>query len=419
MGKENKVVNQNLPSTELKPVFDSLAEGKKKKISVQNILDRLKKEGIGCEDIRVEEALGKLLENDTKDLSFEEFAALLDGRSTGLFKKAILNKLAIPDFENFCKDVKQIYHHTKGIDEGTAGSNGAKSIYAVSVCSIDGQRYQIGDHKDKFPLQSVCKAVNYAIALHEKGESEVHQHVGREPSGRGYNGLVLNQENLPHNPMINAGAIMTCSLIKPELSVAKRHRHIREIWSRMCGNDPVGFNEEVSNAEGKSNQRNMALSYFMLEKGAFPSGTDIYETMDLYKKCCGIELDIDQLALAAATLANGGFCPTTGDKVFDSQNVRDCLSLMLSCGMYDYSGEFAFLVGLPAKSGVSGAMMVVVPGIMGLAIYSPPLDPLGNPVRGIEFCKELISRYSLHKFDFVVEASDGKKDPKKTNLNAL
>jgi glutaminase len=211
---------------------------------------------------------------------------------------------------------------------------------------------------------------------------------------------------------------MTCSLIKPELSVAKRLQHIKKTWSRLCGNSSVGFNEEVSQAEGAANQRNMALSYYMLEKGAFPPDTDIYQTMDLYNKCCGIEVNIDQLAMAAATLANGGFCPTTADQVFDSPNVRDCLSLMLSCGMYDYSGEFAFLVGLPSKSGVSGAMMVVVPGLMGMAIYSPPLDPLGNPVRGVEFCKELVNQYSLHKYDFVVEASDRKKDPNKTKLQS-
>lgn len=276
---------------------------------------------------------------------------------------------------------------------------------------MDGQKFQLGDHTETFALQSVCKAINYPIALHERGEDKVHQHVGREPSGRSYNGLVLNQDDLPHNPMINAGAIMVCSLIKPDQAVDKRLSHVQEIWSRLCANTPVGFDQEVFQSEPMA--RNMALSYYMKEKGAFPEGTDLYRTMEFYIKCCAIEVTTDQLAMAAASLANGGICPTTGDTIFSPDNVRDCLSLMLSCGMYDYSGEFAFLVGLPAKSGVSGAMMVVVPGLMGIALYSPPLDELGNPVRGVEFCKELINEYSLHKFDHITAPSNHKKDPRK------
>jgi glutaminase len=250
------------------------------------------------------------------------------------------------------------------------------------------------------------------------GEEKVHNHVGREPSGRGYNGLLLNQDNLPHNPMINAGAIMICSLLKPEFSVDKRIKHIMSIWSRLCGNTPIKINKDVVKSEGKSSMRNMALSYYMQEQDAFPEDTDIYKTMELYNKCCAIEVNIDQLAMTAATLSNGGIGPVTGDKVFESDNVRDCLSLMLSCGMYDYSGEFAFLIGLPSKSGVAGAMMVVVPGLMGIAIYSPPLDELGNPIRGIEFCKELVKVYNFHKYDHIVDPAHEKKDPRQTRLQS-
>lgn len=417
--KKSKEGEESQVQNEIKAMFDSLDSQRKGVVTIQQMLERLNIEGITSDDIRVEEGLGEYLRlKDPEDLNLENFAKLLEGKSTGLIKKAILDKLAIPDFSEFCKDIKKFYNNTKDISQGQAGKEKEKNVYAVSICSIDGQKYQVGDHKEQFALQSVCKPINYAIALHEKGELEVHKHVGREPSGRGYNGLVLNQENLPHNSLINAGAIMTCSLIKPELSVDKRHRYVKDIWSRLCGNTSVGFDEEVSKAEGKGTQRNMALSYYMLEKEAFPEDVDIYKTMELYNKCCGIEIDIDQLAMAAATLANGGFCPTTGDKVFDSDDVRDCLSLMLSCGMYDYSGEFAFLVGLPAKSGVSGAMMVVVPGLMGMAIYSPPLDKMGNPVRGVEFCKELVNEYSLHKYDFIVDSSHQKKDPGKTRIQS-
>ncbi|RDV14501.1 glutaminase A [Pontibacter diazotrophicus] len=406
---------------ELRPLFDSLGS-KNGKVTMQQVLERLQEAGIQGDDVRLEKSLGKYLRKDghkePQELTFEEFTKLLADNSAGLIKKAILKKLSVPDFREFSKDVERFYKNTKGIKKGEAGSKDEEKLYAVSVCTIDGQKLQLGDHQETFALQSVCKAINYAIALHEQEEEEVHRHVGREPSGRGYNGLVLNQDGLPHNPMINAGAIVICSLIKPDLTVAKRLKHVMDIWSRICGNTPVGLNREMAETEVTKSERNMALSYYMKEQGAFPENTDIYKTMELYNKCCSIEVNIDQLAIAAATLANGGICPTTGDKVFNSDNVKDCLSLMLSCGMYDYSGEFAFLVGLPAKSGVSGAMMVVVPGLMGIAIYSPPLDELGSPVRGVAFCKELVKEYSFHKYDHVVDPAHKKKDPRLPRLQS-
>ncbi|MBW3545433.1 MAG: glutaminase A [Bacteroidetes bacterium] len=405
---------------ELRPLFDSLNDGKKETISMQQVIDRLKEAGISPDDVRLEEELGEYMRKDSRknpqELSFEDFTKLLQGYSKGLIKKAILKKLSIPDFKDFCADIEQFYNNTKGIKEGETKSKADAKLYAVSVCTVDGQRFKLGDHTESFALQSVCKAINYPIALHERGEEKIHQHVGREPSGRGYNGLVLNQEGLPHNPMINAGAIMVCSLIKPTATVDKRLKHVQDIWSRLCGNTAVGFNKKVFASE--SSDRNMALAYYMQEKEAFPKDTDLYKAMEFYKKCCSIELNVDQLAMAAATLANGGICPTTGDTVFSPDNVRDCLSLMLSCGMYDYSGEFAFLVGLPAKSGVSGAMMVVVPGLMGIAIYSPPLDELGNPVRGIEFCKELVHAYGFHNYDHIADPAHNKKDPRQPRLQA-
>jgi glutaminase len=403
---------------ELKPLFDSLDTSKKGALTMQQVLDKLEEEGISNQDARLEKSLAKYLnkgsQKKNQELSFDDFVKMLSDRSNGLIKKAILKKLSIPDFKEFCKDIEKYYNKTKKIKEGEVNSDVSPNLYAVSVCTIDGQKFQLGDHKEVFPLQSASKPINYAIALHEKGEEEVHKHVGREPSGRGYNGLVLNQDGLPHNPMINAGAIMTCSLIKANHTVDKRHKHVMDVWSRLCGNTKVGFDKELFKTEGS--QRNMALSYYMLEKEAFPENTDIYKTIELYRKCCSIEVNVDQLAIAAASLANGGVCPTTGERVFDSDNVRDCLSLMLSCGMYDYSGEFAFLVGLPAKSGVSGALMVVVPGLLGIGIYSPPLDELGNTVRGVEFCKELVKEYSFHKYDHVVDPTHEKKDPRLPRL---
>jgi glutaminase len=151
----------------------------------------------------------------------------------------------------------------------------------------------------------------------------------------------------------------------------------------------------------------------MKEKGVFPAGTDLVSTLEFYFQCCSIESTCERMSIVAATLANGGVCPTTGIRVLKPSTVRACLSLMYSCGMYDFSGEFAFSIGLPAKSGVSGALMVVVPNVMGFCLWSPPLDTLGNSVRGIDFCKALVSRFNFHHYDDLVGSLKHKKDPRR------
>jgi glutaminase len=315
----------------------------------------------------------------------------------------------LADFDEFINDIKKIYKNTKKLTGGKINSKGGKDAYAISICTVKGQQFKIGNHHSKFVLQSVSKAINYAIALHEVGEEKVHQHVGREPSGRGYNGLVLNNEDLPHNPMINAGAIMVCSLIQPQSPLEDRIQYILNVWKKITGGENLKFREDKMSFDEPSHLRNMAISYYMKEKGAFPKDADIYETIELYKRCNLIEMNVDQLAIAGATLANGGVCPLNKERIFNDDDIRDTLSLMLSCGMYDYSGEFAFLVGLPAKSGVSGALMVIVPGLLAIAIYSPPIEEHGNSVRGVAFCLELVKQYNFHKYDHITESHSEKK----------
>jgi glutaminase len=170
----------------------------------------------------------------------------------------------------------------------------------------------------------------------------------------------------------------------------------------------------MDTSERRTADRNFALGYFMREHGSFPEGTDLVETLEFYFQCCSIEVDARSLSVVAASLANGGVNPLTGDRVFSADTVRKCLSLMSSCGMYDYSGEFAFTIGLPAKSGVSGGLMIVVPGVMGICVWSPRLDALGNSVRGVAFCKELVGRFNFHVYDsFAAGEVSGKRDPRR------
>src|SRR6478735_10255173 len=219
--------------------------------------------------------------------------------------------------------------------------------------------------------------------------------------------------------MVNAGAIMTTSMIRQDLDIADRFDHVAATWARLAGGGRIGFNNAIYLSERQTADRNFALGYSMRENGAFPPGTDLLQTLEFYFQSCSIEVDAEMLAVAAASLANAGVCPLTEDPVFTPGTVQSCLSLMSSCGMYDFSGEFAFTIGLPAKSGVSGGLLLVVPGVMGVCVWSPRLDALGNSVRGVALCKELVSRYNFHVFDSLTVGEDtGKRDPRRKKNEA-
>ena len=235
--------------------------------------------------------------------------------------------------------------------------------------------------------------------MEELGEEEVHRHVGREPSGHTFNELSLNKRNLPHNPMINAGAIMCNALLERDESLADRYDYVKNTWQRLTGGRPISFSNSVYLSEKQTADRNFALAYFMREKKAFP-GTDLNDTLDFYLQCC---CNGCWGCGGGGVVMGGGVRRVTNFQRIE--RVQHCCALMLSCGMYDFSGEFAFHVGLPAKSGVSGVILVVVPNVMGIAIYSPRLDALGNSVRGVEFCERLVDRYNFHIYDSLNRSS--------------
>lgn len=203
--------------------------------------------------------------------------------------------------------------------------------------------------------------------------------------------------------MINAGAILVCSLlktlIKPEMTLAEKFDFTMNYFKRLAGDENFSFNNAVFLSEREAADRNYALGFYMREHKCYPDKTNLREIMDFYFQCCSMEANCETMAVMAATLANGGICPITEEKVLKPDSVRDVLSLMHSCGMYDYSGQFAFKVGIPAKSGVSGSLLVVIPNVMGICTWSPPLDPLGNSCRGVQFCEELVTEFNFHRYE--------------------
>lgn len=353
-----------------------------------------------------------------------------------LLERALQGRMVIPDFKGFCADIADIFTATRESRGGTSASyipqlnlQGADADrFGVALCTVDGQRQAFGDSGDFFTVQSTSKPISYCLALEEHGPEFVHRFVGHEPSGASFNELALNRHSQPHNPMINAGAIMSSALIRLSDKTrpadpnrdnetdlrgwsGERFDYVMSRWEALCGGETPRFSTSVFLSERETADRNHALAYFMREKKAFPVGVDLHDVIEFYMQCCAIELNAEMMAIVAATLANGGICPVTGERVFRSETVRYCLSLMSSCGMYDFSGEFAFSIGLPAKSGVSGAVMVVVPNVMGFCCWSPRLDDQGNSVRGIEFCRRLVERFNFHNFDDLTGIA-GKKDPR-------
>ncbi len=386
-------------------LFKMLDHSNKNSIDPDKFLEHLAASGILSDDPRLSNIMGKLGKGRQygKTISQTEFNEILN--QNALIRKALTKKLVIPDFESFCQQVTEIFLEAKNNKSGKVAdyipqlARVNPEQFAMTICTVDGQRFSLGDSDTNFCLQSSCKPINYCLALEELGEDKVHTHVGREPSGHSFNELALNMKGLPHNPMINAGAMMSCSLIDRENNTADRFDKVNKTWQSLVAGKQMSFNNSVYLSERQTADRNFALAYFMREKNAFPENTNLTETLEFYFQCCSIESSTYDLSAAAATLANTGTNPLTGDVIFQSSTVQNCLSLMLSCGMYDFSGEFAFKIGLPAKSGVSGALMLVIPNVMGISIWSPRLDEVGNTVRGVEFCKRLVERFSFHQYD--------------------
>ncbi|KAK8764010.1 hypothetical protein V5799_033382 [Amblyomma americanum] len=358
---------------------------------------------------------------ESLNLSRETFAQVIR-ENIVLITRALRHQFVIPDFQDFIRYVEDFYWKCKVNTGGKVASyipQLAKynpDYWGVSICTVDGQRFSIGDTEIPFTIQSSGKPINYAIALTELGSDAVHQYVGQEPSGRMFNELVLDYNKKPHNPMVNAGAIVVASLllylIEPEMRTSEKFDWMLQYYRAVSGGEYLGFNNAIFLSEREAADRNYAIGFYMKENKCFPERVNLKETMDFYFQLCSLEVNCQSVSVMASTLANGGICPVTGHQIMNGVSCRDVLSLMHSCGMYDYSGQYAFKVGLPAKSGVSGCTMVVVPNVMGICLWSPPLDVYGNSVRGVQFCEELTRVFSFHHYDNLRHMTQ-KKDPRR------
>lgn len=267
--------------------------------------------------------------------------------------------------------------------------------FGLSVATLDGHIYGVGDFELPFTIQSVSKPFVYALALSDRGADAVHDRVGVEPTGDSFNSITIDAATgRPFNPMVNAGAIVTTSLVAGG-DRAQQFTRIRQGLSVFAGRD-LDVDVDVFTSERKTGDRNRAIAYLIRTFGLLDD--DVDAMLDVYFQQCSIRVTCRDLAVMAATLANAGINPVTGERAMPAADVSHVLTVMSTCGMYDYAGEWLFRVGLPAKSGVSGDIAAVLPGQLGIGLYSPLLDARGNSVRGIAACQEFSSVLDLHLF---------------------
>lgn len=273
-----------------------------------------------------------------------------------------------------------------------------KEDLGICIIDKDNKIYTAGEYDTKFTIQSVSKPIVLAMALMDNDWSHVFSKVGMEPSGDPFNSIMkleMNDTKKPCNPMINAGAIVTTSLIKGD-SVEEKEERMLNFFRKIAQNDKLSINYDVYNSEKRTGDRNRAMAY-LLKNDGFIEG-DVEEVLDLYFKQCSIEIDTVDLARIGTNLATYGVDIETGERVLSESVSRMVKTFMVTCGMYDASGEFAIRVGIPAKSGVGGGILASVPNRMGIGVYGPSLDKKGNSIAGLRVLEDLSRMLKLNIF---------------------
>jgi len=301
------------------------------------------------------------------------------------------------------KVIDGIYKQYKDVDDGAVATyipelgKADPRKFGICLATAEGEVFTAGDWDTEFTIQSMCKPFAFQLAMERHGTEETLRHVGVEPSGEAFNSIELDQKTgRPFNPMVNAGAIAVSSLIKQKPVQAGIDAFVDKM-SDAAGRR-LRIDHAVLASETATGNRNRAIAYMLLNSGIIDN--EVHDTLHQYFAQCSMLVNCRDLAMIAATMANIGNQPTSGKPVFDFQYLKYVMAVMFSCGLYDYAGNWAFEVGLPAKSGVSGGIFGVVNRQFGIAVYSPKLDAQGNSVRGILASKELANHLGLHAFDF-------------------
>jgi len=308
----------------------------------------------------------------------------------------------LPQLEEVRDVVTEAYQRYRSNGEGAVAdyipvlASAAPDLFGIAVVGARGRSYEIGDTETAFSIQSVSKPFVFALVCDAIGYGEARRKLGVNSTGFAFDSLMAVELNLDRtmNPLVNAGAIATTSLVEGDTADEKWER-IREGLSRFAGRE-LSVDEDVYASESATNLRNQGIAHLLESYGRLYFDPD--QATDIYTRQCSLEVTVHDLAVMAATLANGGVNPVTGVEVILPGVCRRVLAVMATAGLYELSGDWLYEVGMPGKSGVSGGIVTVSPGKGGLATFSPPLDAAGNSVRGQLVTKYLAERLGLNLF---------------------
>lgn len=293
-------------------------------------------------------------------------------------------------------------------------ANANPDLFALSVTTATGGTYSAGDTQTEFSIQSISKPFAYAAAIMDRGLERVLESIGVEPSGEAFNELSLDPEtNRPKNPMINAGAIAAHGLLLGEnANSEERVDRTLKLFSRLAGRD-LSIDETVFQSEMETADHNLAMAHMLKKYGILTDSS--HEVVTGYTRQCAILVTVEDLSMMAATLANGGVQPRTREKILDSDTARQVMSVMAVAGMYDGAGDWLTRVGIPAKSGVAGGLVGVLPDQVGIGAFSPRLDKHGNSQRARRAFEQLSKDMGMHLFT----PSNGRLDVVDVKLETL
>ncbi|MBN3290119.1 GLSL Glutaminase, partial [Polypterus senegalus] len=344
-------------------LFESFAsEGR---VGTSQFFEAIWSSGIRKTDPRIKDCYSLMRKLQQPDVSVDRntFHRCVTG-FVSFILKALQGRFVIPDFPTFAEETQRIFMKCKQLTSFKPELNCQEENsqkWGVSICTVDGQRLSLGDSADPCLLGECSWPLMYGIAVDQFSVDHIHRYVGMEEYSKYDSSFVLTKNETPHTPLIETGAIIIASLL--------------QLATGLGGEDEEKY------------------------ETCFPDMADIGATLDLLLQCLSTEMTCDSGAVLAASLANGGLCPLSGDQVLSSDCVRNTLSVMQVAGMNDYSRTFHFKTSLPAMSSKNGTMQIVVPGVMGIMCWSTQLDTFGNSLMGVHFCQELVTTFQLHSFD--------------------
>ncbi|KAK2838536.1 hypothetical protein Q7C36_013350 [Tachysurus vachellii] len=386
-------------------LFDSFATGGR--VSTNHFFETLWCSGILRTDPRIKDCyvLMKKLQDADGTVDGNTFQRCVTG-FVSFVLKAVQGRFVIPDFCMFAEETQKLFIKCKQLSsvEEKEDNSKASGKWGISICTVDGQRLSLGDWNEPCVLGEIAWPLIYALAVDQLGVDRVHRHVGVEEYAKYESPFTLSEQGVPHTPLTETGAIICASLLQ-QLTLRQvteeeeKYESVLNIVRRLCNKEHANLNCTSYQGLRKDIIRLHALSFYLQEKKCFPEAMDINATLELLLQCLSTEVTCESGAALAATLANGGLCPMSGDQVLSTSAVRSTLSIMQVAGMNNYSRMFHFKTSVPAKSSSSGIVLIVVPGVLGIACWSPELDAYGNSWRAVHFCEELVSVFQLHSFD--------------------